>query len=164
MGIFDKLKAAASAVTGGAATVSLQFEPPLAFAGDTIRVIVTATSAGAEVKSKGVFADIRGQEDIRVPKSAVSMGVSAGKDFQTWGGDIHTTKSTFEQAFPIAPDFVLAPNETKRFEGSFVVPGGLEPSFRGSYAQHQWQIRGRIEAFGNDPDSGWQPLRVGLKV
>jgi sporulation-control protein spo0M len=156
----DKLKAAAQAVTGGAAKVTIAYEPQVAFPGDPIRVKVAATSAGGEVKSKGVFVDLQGQEEIRVPRSAVGAQT---KGSQMSFGDIHTWKNTFEQAFQIAPEFVLGANETKQFEGVVQLPAALEPSYRGVYAQHKWEIRGRIEAFGNDPDSGWQPLRVGLK-
>ena len=59
---------------------------------------------------------------------------------------------------------MLAANETKVFEGVFVLPGGIQPSFQGKNASHQWTVRGRIEAFGNDPDSGYQPFRVGLTI
>ena len=160
MGILDKLKAAAAAVTGGAAKVTLEYEPRGALPGDTIRVKVTAASAGAEVKSGGVFVDLRAEERIRVPRSAVAMQT---KDSAFSMGDIHVEKNTFEQAFQIAPPLVLAPNETKQIEGTVQVPAGLEPSYRGPLSEHRWEIRGRLDAFGNDPDSGWQPLRIGAK-
>jgi hypothetical protein len=78
--------------------------------------------------------------------------------------DVRTSKATYDHAFQIAPAFVLGPNETKVFEGSFQMPAVLQPSFTGAYAEHKWEIRGRVEALGNDPDSGWQPLRIGLKA
>lgn len=160
MGIFDKLKAAAAAVTGGAAQVTIGYEPQAALPGDAIRVKVTVVSAGAEVKSGGVFVDLRAEERIRVPRRAVAMQT---RDSALSMGDIHIENATFEQAFPIAPSLVLAPNETKLVEGTVQVPAGLEPSYRGTHAEHRWEIRGRLDAFGNDPDSGWQPLRIGAK-
>lgn len=160
MGILDKLKAAAAAVTGGAAEVAIEYQPQVALPGDAIRVKVTAVSAGAEVKSGGVFVDLRAEEQIRVPRSAVAMQT---KDSVLSMGDIRTEKITFEQSYQIAPPLVLAPNETKQFEGTVQMPSALEPSYRGPHAEHKWQIRGRLDAFGNDPDSGWQPLRVGSK-
>ena len=161
MGILDKLKAAAAVVTGGAAEVTLEYEPKVVMPGDTIRVKVTAASAGAEVKSGGVFVDLRAEEQIRVPRSAVAMQT---KDSVLSMGDIHVEKTSFEQSFPIAPALVLAPNETKQFEGTVQVPAGVEPSYRGPHSEHRWQIRGRLDAFGNDPDSGWQPVRIGVKI
>jgi sporulation-control protein spo0M len=152
MGFMDKLKAAAHAVTGGAAKVTIEYQPQVAFAGDSIQVKITATSTGAEVKSKGIFVDIRGLEVIQLDKHAANS--------QT---DVHHSKATFEQSFQIAPEFVLPPKETKQFSGTLTVPPSLQPSYKGNHAEHRWEIQGRVEAFGNDPDSGWQPLRIGLK-
>ena len=36
----------------------------------------------------------------------------------------------------------------------------VQPTFAGRYAQNHYQVRGRLEATGNDPDSGCKPLRV----
>ena len=63
MGFFDKLKGAVHAVTGGAATVTIEFHPAVAFPGETLSVRVTAT-AKADIKGDGIFVDIRGR-DIR---------------------------------------------------------------------------------------------------
>ena len=153
MGFMDKLKSAASAVTGGAAKVTIEYQPQVAVAGDTLQVKVTATSTGAEVKSKGIFVDLRGVEVIHVDKHAA-----------TTDKDVHASKHTFEQSFQIAPDFVLPPKETKQWQGTIQIPPTLQPSFKGNYAEHRWEIQGRVEAFGNDPDSGWQPLRIGIKA
>ena len=153
MGFFDKLKSAAQAVTGGAAKVTLEYQPQVAMAGDAITVKITCTSTGSEVKSKGVFVDIRGLEVITVDKNAAANDQA-----------VHASKNTFEQEFQVAPALVLPPNETKLFEGSVTLPPTAQPSFRGTYAEHKWEIRGRLEAFGNDPDSGWLPLRVGAKA
>lgn len=153
MGFMDKLKGAVNAVTGGAAKVTFEFEPAVACAGETIRVKISATSTGGEVKSKGVFVDLLGSERVTVHKGATP-------ELQS---DVTVSKTTLEQSFQIAPDFVLAANETKLFEGQFQVPNVALPSFAGQLAQHNWQIRGRIEATGNDPDSGFKPIRIGWK-
>ena len=152
MGFLDKLKSAASAVTGGAAKVSIEYQPQVAMAGDSIRVKITCTSTGGEVKSKGVFVDLRGLEVVNIGEH------QAGNDSL-----VHASKTTFEQEIQIAPALVLPPNETKFFEGTVQLPATAQPSFHGTYAEHKWEIRGRLEAFGNDPDSGYQPLRVGIK-
>jgi sporulation-control protein spo0M len=152
MGFMDKLKGAVAAVTGGAAKVSIEYQPQVAFPGDTVQVKVTATSAGGEVKSKGIFVDIRGLEVLNVDRNFAGTNI-----------DVHVSKASFEQAFQIAPAFVLPPNETKQFAGSFQIPPTVQPSYKGVNAEHKWEIQGRVEATGNDPDSGWQPLRIGLK-
>ena len=152
MGFFDKLKGAVNAVTGGAAKVQLDFEPKVAFPGDSVRVKISCTSTGAEVKSKGIFLDLYGAESVKLPRGTVE-----GQ------GEINTTKTQLSQEFQIAPAFVLGAGETKLFEGVVQLPGGLQPSFQGALARLDWQLRGRLEAFGNDPDSGYQPIRIGLR-
>ena len=64
---------------------------------------------------------------------------------------------------PISGEFVLGANESKEFEGTVNMPQNVQPTFQGKYTFHEWEIRGRVEAKGNDPDSGFKPLRVGLK-
>jgi len=152
MGLMDKLKAAAQAVSGGAARVSVEYQPAVVFPGDSIQVRVTATSTGAELQSKGAYVDLRGQEWVHLTRTEAMTDK-----------DVNTSKTTYETAIQIGQPFTLAANETKTWEGTVQVPPAVQPSYMGAYSRHQWEIRGRIEAFGNDPDSGWQPLRVGLK-
>lgn len=153
MGFLDKIKGAVSAVTGGGAKVTLEFRPPFAMPGEPVQVRVTATSTGGEIKSKGLYIDLRAVETVRVDKDEV-----AGAE-----RDVNCSRETFTQEIAISPAFVLAPNETKTFEGVVNLPANCQPSFTGKLTQHEWTIRGRVEAFGNDPDSGYQPLRVGLR-
>lgn len=153
MGFMDKLKGAVNAVTGNAAKVTLEFTPALAYPGDVVQVKITATSTGNEVKSKGVFIDLQGNEEVRLKQDAAK-----GRN-----QDQHETKHT-AQEFQVAPAFVLGANETKMFEGQFTIPANAQPSFQGTFASHGWQVRARVEATGNDPDSGFQPIRVGSKV
>lgn len=151
MGFFDKVKNAMNAVTGGSAKVTIELKQACVFPGDQVAIRISATSTGAEVKSKGAYVDIFAEEKVSV------------RDEQT-KNEISRSKTTIEQAFQIAPAFVLAPNETKVFEGTFQFPSKALPTFLGEFAQHQCLIRGRIEAFGNDPDSGFQPIHVGTKL
>ena len=153
MGFLDKLKGAVNAVTGGGAKVTLEFSPATAFPGDPIRVKVSAQSTGAEIKSKGIFIDVHGTEHVQIKHNAV-VGVNQ---------DVNATKTSLEQSFQIAPEVVIAANETKLFEGTITLPPNLQPSYQGPFARHECLIRARVEAFGNDPDSGFQPIRIGQK-
>jgi len=152
MGLMDKLKAAAQAVTGGAARVTIEYQPPVCFAGDTVQVHITATSTGGEVQSQGVFVDVRGWETVHLTRSEAMTEK-----------DVNTSKSTYDTSTQVAPPFTLGANETKTWEGSIQIPTSVQPSYQGVHSRHEWQIRGRIEARGNDPDSGWQALRVGIR-
>jgi len=154
MGLLDKLKNATNTLSGGAARVSLEYAPSVALPGDTLSVRITATSTGSQVKSSGVFVDLRAVETVRLSAVRVSSGDTAST---------RSSHTSFEQQFPIAPAFTLAPNETKVFEGQVRLPSNVQPSFEGHFAQHEWSIRGRVEVTGNDPDSGFVAFRVGTK-
>jgi hypothetical protein len=148
MGFFDKIKSAVNMVTGGAAHITIEVMQPVLMPGEPAAVKITATSTGAEVKSKGVFVDVKGEEQVEIVDATTKQ-------------KINQSKATINQTFQIAKDFVLAPNETKTFEGTIQLPGHALPSFDGALSRHIYYIRGRIEAFGNDPDSGFQPIKVG---
>ena len=152
MGFFDKLKGAVNAITGGGAKVVLELGSASAYPAGLVRVKLTVTSTGGEINSKGVFVDLKAVEQIRLPKSAHA----------SLQGDISADKVTFEQEIKIAPEFKLAPNETKMFEGVVTIPPTAQPSYDGPWADHAWAIRGRIEVTGNDPDSGFTPIKIGL--
>lgn len=149
MGFFDKVKGALDAVTGGAANVQFLYGPAILFPGEQVQVGVSATSTGREVQSKGLFIDLSATELI---------------DFKD-GSDNHVRyqEQTFYREIQVAPPFVLAPGESKQLQVVFMVPAEARPSFHGKLCRHQWQIRARVEAFGNDPDTGWIDTRVGLR-
>ncbi|HVW02749.1 MAG TPA: sporulation protein [Planctomycetaceae bacterium] len=148
MGFFDKIKSMVNVVTGGAATVTIDYPQQLLYPGDQVPVKITATSTGQEVKSKGAFVDVLSFEKVK---------------FKHDKEEIDQSHTFVQQAFQIAPAFVLQPNETKVFEGQFQLPLSVLPTYSGKIAQHKCQIRGRIEAFGNDPDSGYIDIAVGSK-
>jgi sporulation-control protein spo0M len=152
MGFFDKLKGAMNAVTGGAAKVTLELSSTSAFPAGMIRVKLYVTSTGGEVNSKGAFVDLMAVEQIRLPKDAAP----------NLQADVSANKTTYQQEIKIAPEFKLAAGETKYFEGVVVIPATAQPSYDGPWADHAWAIRGRIDTFGNDPDSGYQPIKIGL--
>lgn len=149
MGFFDKIKGAVQAVTGGAATVEIHYAERVS-AGAAVPVRVTVTSKGAEIKSKGVFVDFEGVERISIPK----------KEEQKFTEDYHRQVSHSTQEFQLCGEFVLGAGETKTIDGSINLPSTLQPSFEGRWAKNVYQVRGRLEAKGNDPDSGYKPLRV----
>ena len=132
MSILDKMKGAMDSVTGGSAEVTLEHAGTFS-AGQTIKVTVTAISTGREVKAKGAFIDLRGRG-----KSAVG---------QVAGAVVATASHTFK----IADGFTLPPHEGTTIEGEFTVPS-IDPEL-------DWEIRGRLETFGNDPDSGFKDIR-----
>jgi hypothetical protein len=155
MGLFSALKSAVSAVTGGAARVGVDF-PAVACTGDEVQVRVTCTSTGGEVKSQGVFIDLWGSEKVSIKGG--SQNANGEKQ------DVNVTNNTFSQAFQIAGPFTLGAGETREFTGTFRIPASLQPSYNGVHAHHEWSLRGRMEAWGNDPDSGFKPMRIAAKT
>lgn len=149
MGFLDKVKGALNAVTGGAANVQFLYGPQILFPGEQAQLAVSATSTGQQVQSKGLFIDLSANEIV---------------DFKD-ASDNHVRyqEQTFYREIQVAPPFALAPGETKQFQVTFNVPAEVRPSFYGKLCRHHWQIRARVEAFGNDPDTGWVETRVGLR-
>lgn len=152
MGYFDKIKGAVNMVTGGAAHVTIEIMQPALAPGQTAAIKVTATSTaattGAELKSKGVFVDVKGEEHLEVIDAATKQ-----KTVQS--------SAAVNLTFQIAGEFSLAPNESKTFEGTIHLPNHALPAIDGAVSKQLYYIRGRVEATGSDPDSGFQPIKVG---
>lgn len=146
MGFLDKMKSVGTAMTGGAARVSIEFPHQPLKPGDPLPVKVTVVSMGKEVKSSGVFVDVHAEENGQVK-------------CKHCGQNTQVHNETIKQAIPVGPAMVLQPNETKVFEATIQIPMGAQPSYGGTI-RHEWKIRGRLEAFGNDPDSGFQVIEV----
>lgn len=151
MGFLDKIKGAVNAVTGNAAKVTIDY-PKNCCVGDEITVKITATSTGGEVKSQGCFVDLMGQEETHLQKTENGQKT-----------EMREHKATYEHSFKIGEAFTLQPNETKTWEGKVKIPMEQQPSYAGVHAKHVWQVRGRIEATGNDPDSGFLAITVGKR-
>lgn len=159
MGFLDKLKGAVNMVTGGGAKVTIQFHPQVAFPGETINVQLTATSTGGEVKASAALIDLVATERVSVDSYHVKQSQHNSQDDHTQA--LNVSKETINLTIPIAPAFTLAANETKIFEGAIQIPPNAQPTYHGHFTHHNWEIRGRIDVFGNDPDSGYVSLFVG---
>lgn len=155
MGFFDKLKGAVNFVTGGAAKVSVQWQPAVAYPGEPVRVQVTVASTGPAIKAGGLYIDVNANEMLNVPAGEL------GGDKST--GPLQHTKLTFAQQYQVGGPFALGPGETQVFEGQFVLPSNAQPTYDGPLADHDWGMRARVEMSGNDPDSGFQKFVVGKK-
>jgi sporulation-control protein spo0M len=145
MGFLDKMKSVGTAMTGGAAKVSLEYPHKTLMPGESIQVRVTVVSMGKEVKSGGVFVDIHAVEHGQVKCMTCQKMVNVNND-------------SVRHAIAISPAFILQPGETKTFESTIQIPSG-QPSYHGTVS-NEWKIRGRLDAFGNDPDSGFQTIEI----
>jgi hypothetical protein len=153
MGFFDKIRGAVAVVTGGAAEVRIEY-PPFACAGDSINIRVIATAKSNPIKGDGIFVDLRGVEEIRLRKS----------ESEALTDDVELNKETLDTQFQIAGNFQLAAGQTAQWEGQIRIPANAQPTFDGAICDHGWGIRGRLSMFGNDPDTGYLPIRIGLRA
>ncbi len=144
MGFLDRLTKASHAITGGGANILIQYPKRVFRVGERFKVRVTVKSTGYDVESGGVFVDIK----------AVEKGTVGGP-----GDDsASVNRKTVDMSFPLTPSLVLGANERRVLDGIIQVPSG-EPTYYGSI-DHRWFIRGRLEAFGNDPDTGFVEIIV----
>jgi|GEM_PF-1097088 len=149
MGIFDKVKdtvkGAASAVgdaakgvtdkvTGKGAVVELEHVGELT-PGGTVNVKITVKSTGHAVKAEGIAIDLYGEDDLDE-----GLLEKARETVMREKGPKHL--------FKIGEPFTVEAEGTKVVEGSFTLPAELPEDL-------VWLIRARVEAFGNDPDTGW---------
>ncbi len=136
MGFIDsvkgKIKSAVDAVSGKAATVSFtvdgQFAP-----GAELSCALTVTSTGNALESKGAYVDLHGEDDA---KESV---LEKAREFVMMAGDPVVT-------LEVHGPFTLAAGESKTLVGKFIVPADID-------MKRVWRARGRVQAFGNDPDS-----------
>ncbi len=150
MGFFDKLKSAANAITGGSATVGLECEQVTP--GMPARVWVRAT-AESGLKIDGVYLLVRAREHARVRDTDYEQG-------RTRTETINATKQTFKTRVDLAGPQELPPGQEQTWEGEFTIPADANPTLHGQMIKHIWQIQAGLDAFGNDPDSGWQEIQV----
>jgi hypothetical protein len=154
MGFLDKMASAVGPLTGGSAVVDIAYPRQPMNHRDWIRVKVYVTSTGGEVKTNGVFVDVMATEE----------GTVSG-----WGtcpdcrNQIYTTvqvKNTLvNQAYALSGPFVLPAGGSHEVEGDVQIPQGPSTN-RSRQMSHLWYIRGRLDAFGNDPDSGYKEIVV----
>lgn len=154
MGFFDKMKAAASFVTGGAAKVMVEWNPRVAYPGEPVQVRVTVTSTGGQIAANGVFVDIQANEQLNIQANQLGNN----------NPPVTHTKQTFTQSVQISPPFQLAPGQSLQFEGQFMLPANAQPTYDGPFADHDWGMCARVDMKGNDPDSGFQKFVVGKKA
>lgn len=139
MGLFDKLK---HAVTGGAAKVELVKCDGTLAPGELVFVRIAVTANDSDMKSKGVFIDLHGEDDL--DESVLDKAV------ELFNPDP-------EYSWPIATELTLPKGETRTFENAISLPATIE-------AGRTWLVRARLEAVGKDPTSAWQPFAAEAKA
>ncbi len=143
MGFFEKAKAF---MTGSYAKVQLE-HPALVYPSMPIavKVIVTATM---DFDYGGVYCDVWAGEHVKMHNPQ-------------GGADLTHEEQTFNQEIKIANAGSMKKDESQTFTGTITLPPTLQPTYKGKFANHEIRLRGRIETKGNDPDTGYQEIRIG---
>ena len=156
MGLFDKLKGAASAITGGAAHVTVTVGEFTR--GQEGQAVVRCQAKDAEVKYDRIYLKVRGIEHVEVRDRDMVAGHH---------GDVHTrvevgrgSRETFGDEIAVAPGGVLAANEVAEWTVSFTIPESANGAYDGILASHHYELFAGMDCWGNDPDSGWVQFHV----
>ena len=143
MGLLDRMK---NYVTGGAAKLQLEL-PAIGYPSMPIAVKVRIT-AEADFKCEGLYLDVVGTEHLQFRPQGAQQ-------------DVTSSESTYRQSLQVTPPFELGKGETKEVSAVVTLPREAQPTYQGKHGKHTWQLQARLEAKGNDPDSGWKELRIG---
>jgi len=143
MGLFDSAK---NLVSGNHATVTIE-KPAAAFTMMPITVKVKVT-AKQDLEADGVYVDVTAVETVSWKIEGMPT-----PNFRT--------ESTYANKFKVANGFKMKSGESKEFTAIITLPKDCPVSYAGSNATHKIQLQGRLDTKGNDPDSGWQDIRIG---
>jgi hypothetical protein len=153
MGIFSALK---NAVTGGGAEVSIQAENP--GLGCEFQITVSAKIKDNDVTISSVYAKIRAAEKVTFPNYRLLE--KHGDKIEEVTRNISHSEHTFTHEIKLAEAQTLKAGETYQWRGAVTLPTDKFATLQGKNFSHRWEMLGGLDARGNDPDSGWQPLEV----
>ena len=150
MGFFDKLKSAAQSITGGAAKVYVECEQVTP--GMPAKVWVRA-QAESDLKINSVYLLVRAREYAELRDVDYQDG-------RTRSEVVRGSEQTYDTRIEIAGGQQLEAGQEYTWEGELTLPAEVNPTFRGRIISHTWEIQAGLDAFGNDPDSGWKEIQV----
>ncbi|MCP4503624.1 MAG: hypothetical protein GY822_27140 [Deltaproteobacteria bacterium] len=150
MGFFSKLK---NAVTGGGANVRVEVSEVTV--GESFEVKVMA-QAEADLKFKRVYLYIQSFESAMVHE--IPVAEDHGIVVQTVEGEFQTQNMDVE----VAGAGEISAGEEVEWVVEVSLPDDAMPSFQGETVGHHWRIMVGLDAFGNDPDSGWIEMEVSV--
>lgn len=154
MGFFDKVKAMKNTLTGGGAEVFLTSEN-VSF-DEPFQITVKAHVKDAPIKINRVYIELKSFEEIEVPDFDV-VYESDGEEHRRVE-IVEKREETLNLELTIADAQELDANESYEWTVDVELPSHARPFYRGKYCQHYYTAMAGLDAFGNDPDSGWVEL------
>ncbi len=147
MGLFDKVKSMANAITGNAAKVSLTAAPVRI--GEPFELTIQALANDSEVNYSRVYVKVRGREKVEL------------HDRDSDGTErIRRKETTYESEIVAEGAGTLAANENQTWTCELTIPSTAPAFYRGKYAEHYYEVQAGLDCTGNDPDSGWVRLHL----
>lgn len=143
MGMFDSAK---NLVTGDHAEVKIE-KPAFAHTLMPIACKIKIT-AKQDLDSDGVYIDVTATETVAWKVEGMPV-----PNFRT--------ESTYANKFKVANGFKMKKGETKELTAIVTLPKDCPVTYTGANANHKVQIQARLDTKGNDPDSGWQDIKIG---
>jgi hypothetical protein len=158
MGFMDKLKSFKNSITGGGATVRIEAEN--ARIGQPFLIKIHADIDDADMSIDNVYLKVRAREQITARN--VEVAYRSGDGYSSHREDVRQSNTTFQQTATITGAATLEANSNNEWVYEFTIPQGNGPSFNGQQAEHMWEIYAGLDVRGNDPDSNWQTIQVGV--
>lgn len=170
MGLFNKIKAAGRALTGGAAEVHVDLPDDISL-GAPFTVTVRANIDDQALKIDGVYLLVRAVEQLEIDREQFEVRSDRMEVLDDdWGNEVPDSsegpnnyrgeEETCDLRIAVAGAAELEANQTYTWETEVRLPAGSLPTYIGRSARHVWMIQAGLDAFGNDPDSGWIEFQV----
>ncbi len=150
MGFMDKLKSLKNAVTGGAATVSVEI--PDIRRDEPFTVKVTANIDSAELKINKVYIKLRCDENVQVPD--VDVAADQDGEMQVRQEIVTASVDIIFMEIEVSGAETLEANQEYTWEAEISLPDDAPATYRGTNAHIIYVLEAGLDAFGNDPDSG----------
>lgn len=149
MGLFDKIKQATNFVTGGGANVTIAPEGSEFDKASPIKVRITAQIKDAPINATAAYLDIRAREYVSLRKNINGKQENIHEEHISY---THKVQSVITSA--------LEGKQSYDWDMEFTLPSNAQPTYHGTMGHQVWEVKGAIDAKGNDPDSGWIEIRV----
>ena len=157
MGLFDKLKSVGNMLTGGAAEVFVEVQED-ASVESPFAIRVKAMLKDQDLKIDKVYLKIRAVETVRIDDVPVAR--RSGDEIYLDNEDITRSYTTYKVEVPVAGPQTLEAGQEYEWEVEIDLKDNAAPTYYGHFAKHEWSVFAGLDAFGNDPDSGWVTIEL----
>lgn len=156
MGFWDKVKSVGNMITGGAAEVMVTVDND-AEIGEPFNITIKAGVKDQDVKIDKVYLKIKSFEEVKA--EGVEIEVEDGET-EIEKEMVHKIVETYATEIAVDGPQTLEGGQTYEWTVEVVIPDNNYGTYKGPHARHEWQLFAGLDAFGNDPDSGWLTFEI----